>query len=303
MNTTIPTYIIEEHNEALPIWIQCLQNGIIDKNGNSLIHIDEHSDMGVPHFNSSILGINVGNAKQFTVEEIGIGAFIVPSIYLGIFKKVSWVKIGQNVKRNKLYVRSYNAQGLRLIMGPVNDEIIDAQRNDSDVKVFDYCLDSIDSIENDSSLVLDIDLDYFSCTGNPIELKNISIEITKEEHERFNTNPYHRVRFLGFKPRVHCEDGRYFLILNDYKHSYPHIHPFNLKVDFDTITSRVMTLIDCLKEKHIVPRVITICRSRYSGFTDEEQWWTIEHLLLQELSKIFPIHVTSVNNLSHIDVN
>lgn len=44
----IPFYIIEEHHEAFLIWHYAIIKGLINKNRNTLLHIDEHSDMLLP---------------------------------------------------------------------------------------------------------------------------------------------------------------------------------------------------------------------------------------------------------------
>ncbi len=45
--------------------------------------------------------------------------------------------------------------------------------------------------------ILDIDLDYFSCAGKPVEDHPVWIEINKSEFDKFNRNPYHLLKYSG----------------------------------------------------------------------------------------------------------
>ncbi|WDF77685.1 UPF0489 family protein [Mucilaginibacter sp. KACC 22773] len=299
----IPVFILEEHNEAFYVWNECVQNGIIPAADNVLYHIDEHGDMGVPRFNKSINSLNPaerGEVRTFTHEEIGIGSFIMPAMYKGIFNSIYWFKLQHKTSRHDhlLYVRTYNADGLKLLSGPVTDEIRKASEVDRDLKIFDFHLNNIDEMpEALFSIALDIDLDYFSCSGNPVELYEISIEITKAEYDKFHSSPYHQSKFLGFKSNVYEADGKYHLILNDYKHTYPDLYPFTLKVDRELIIERIGEVINKLKERKVLPKVITICRSRFSGFTPDDQWEFIEDSLLKGLKSLYELEVHLVAEL------
>lgn len=255
----IPTFIIEEHNEAFYVWNYCIENRLMPNTENVLLHVDEHADMGVPKFNTPITELtgNLSEVQKFVQDEIGIGSFIVPAMYLGFFRKISWVKLEQKVKSHQLYVRSYNAEGLRLLMGPVTQEINAASEKDRDLRFFQYDLNTVESIKEDSEVILDIDLDYFSCSGNPVEIQDITIEISKNEYENFLSNPYHKIRFLGFKPTVKKLNSKYYLTINDYKHMYPDLYPFTLKVDLTVIENRIDDLMNSLIRNRLVPRVIT----------------------------------------------
>jgi len=293
----IPTFILEEHNEAFYVWNECVQNGILPAANNVLYHIDEHGDMGVPRFNKSINSLNGserGEIRSFTYEEIGIGSFIMPAMYKGFFNNIYWFKLQHktNKRDHPMYVRTYNGDGLKLLSGPVTDEIKKASEIDFDLKIFDFHLNTINEMpEQASSVALDIDLDYFSCSGNPVELYEISIEITKAEYEKFHSSPYHQSRFLGFKSNVYEVDGKYHLILNDYKHTYPDLYPFTLKVDHELINARIAEVINTLKARKVIPKVITICRSRFSGFTPDDQWEFIENLLIEGLKSLYELEV------------
>ncbi|KAJ8318456.1 hypothetical protein KUTeg_003547 [Tegillarca granosa] len=49
-NTSLNAYVVEEHHEVLQYWFEAARRKIIPDSGNTLIHIDGHSDMGLPFF-------------------------------------------------------------------------------------------------------------------------------------------------------------------------------------------------------------------------------------------------------------
>ena len=51
----IKTFIIEEHHEAYIVWNYAIQQGLIPATGNTLFHVVEHSDVGTPQFNISLV--------------------------------------------------------------------------------------------------------------------------------------------------------------------------------------------------------------------------------------------------------
>jgi hypothetical protein len=93
-NAMIKTFLIEEHHEAFLVWKYAILNNWMPARGNSLLHIDEHSDMGTPRFNTSIYNLNgdTNVIKNFVYTELNIASFIMPAIYQDIFDKVYWIK-------------------------------------------------------------------------------------------------------------------------------------------------------------------------------------------------------------------
>lgn len=285
---SIPTFIIEEHHEAFIVWNYAIQKGLIPPSGNTLFHVDEHSDMRTPRFNSSIHNLNgsIDEINDFTYSELGIGNFIMPAIYKKIFNKVFWIKQKhrfEKVKRIKMYIRSYNQVGKKLISGKYDG--YKKIKNDidiyADVVSFDYFLTTINSIPSNRKIILDIDLDYFSCSGNPNELEEIYIEITKNEYDDFKSNKYHRLNFCGFERIEACKNGnKYFYCINNYNE----IYPSNVHVDNDEIQKRITAFCKVIQERQVKPIIISICRSKHSGFTPKEQVDYIENELLNKLS-------------------
>ena len=116
----IKTVVIEEHNEAFYVWQQAVQHGFIQPNGNCLLHIDEHSDMGVQCFNQSLddLNGNMDAIEQITNDEVGIAGFIMPSVYLGLFSDVYWIKQKHRAKSRKQVERLLTTQGKVCLSNP-----------------------------------------------------------------------------------------------------------------------------------------------------------------------------------------
>ncbi len=122
----IPTYIVEEHHEAFYAWNLAKLSGKVMPVCNTLYHFDEHSDMAVPRFNTSIdmLKDSIDEIRDFTYRELTIATFIVPAIYTRLIQNVVWVKVNRSNngnKTNRMYVRSYNNEGKKLIMGKLTD--------------------------------------------------------------------------------------------------------------------------------------------------------------------------------------
>jgi len=293
----IPTFIIEEHHEAFLIWNYAVKEGIIPRENNVLYHIDEHSDMNTPRFNKSIHDFidNIQKVVDFTYSELSIANFIIPSIYLGMFNKVYWFKNNQlNKKKRKLsyFVRSYNKQGRKLISG------LDRNFNIEDVdrKSFKYYKRNIQQMPmSHKKIVLDIDLDFFSCAGEFNNFAELNIQITKDEYESFIKDKYHILHCLPVNRIQATKKGRnYYYIINDFEEVYP----CTLEVDTNIIQDRINLIGDILKAKKIKPQIITICRSRYSGFTPKDQWEFIEIELVKMLKNLYGISINYINEMN-----
>ncbi|KIO74892.1 hypothetical protein TH53_23700 [Pedobacter lusitanus] len=298
----IKTFIIEEHNEAYFIWNYAIRNSVIPGKNNLLLHVDEHSDMVAPRFNVSIdtLPDNLDEIRKFTYTELGIASFIVPAFYKNIFSDIFWVK--QNHAKNRvtplrMYVRSYNDDGKMLIMGKLADldnyDTIKHKDIQQSHVEFNYHFNNESEIPQDQNFVLDIDLDYFSCAGNPNENKEIYIEITRDEFEEFNENPYHRLKFLIPRVSTLFNDGQYYYVFNQYDELYPS----QLLKDEDVIRDRINSFCESLKVKNVRPLMIDICRSKHSGYTHADQCQLIEDLLLEGLHKLFEMEIIHINEL------
>ncbi len=302
MQETIKTYVIEEHHEAFLVWKHAIKNNWMPATGNCLYHVDEHSDMGTPRFNTSIhhLNGNLDVIKDFTYRELNIADFIVPAVYQDIFDRIYWIRQRHKAKKkrsHKMYVKSYNEAGKKLLSSTNHFSAVVEDSDDAfdeDIRTFGYYLRDADEIPGQQqAVVLDIDLDYFSCAGNPLELNEIVLEITEDEYNRFLHNPYHPVNFMFNRVEAEKEGDKYFYVFNYFNEVYP----TKLKVEQQDILDRINQFTELLKQKRVKPHIIDICRSRFSGYTPDDQWEFIEKALLKNLKELYPIELIPVSEL------
>lgn len=300
MKTATKIFIIEEHHEAYFIWKYAAARGFINPAGHTLVHIDEHSDMGTPFLNMPppLLNNELDKTLDFVYKELGIATFIVPAIYEGMLDSVYWIKQRHqktNKKSYKMYVRSQNNAGTLLATGRAAqlEQFDDESKSKSrSSKYYRFYKQHIDELGTQGPVLLDIDLDYFSCIQNPLK-NELQIEITQEEFEKFNQTPYHRIRFYDFGRVDAYQDGdRFFYSFN--RIADPRESP--LKVKSEIIMQRIEYAISYLQAKVPYPLLITICRSRLSGYTPSDQWEFIEQQLLKSLNNIY-----TVESCTHID--
>ncbi|MDW3191848.1 MAG: UPF0489 family protein [Cytophagales bacterium] len=293
-----PTFIVEEHNEAFFIWNQAINEGIIPEKGNFLLHFDEHSDLQMPRFSTSLNEFkrDTESLHYFTYNEIDIATFIIPSLYLEIITGMCWVRQRHDRAGTKeMFVRSFNQSGKKLIAGKVDD--IRNTRSKFDNKNFMFTKSHIEDLASmDQPVILDIDLDYFSCQTDAYESRETVVEITREEYERYQNDPYHRMNFLGF-PKLYAveEEGRYYFLINSFREMYHSV----AKVSEEEIQHRIDLMINKLKELHVQPALIDICRSRHSGYTPSDQWQFIEDQVIEGLKSLYDIELRHINELTY----
>ena len=228
--------------------------------GNTLLHADEHADMGCAHFRRPLRPLfrNLPELWKFTYEEISIYEFIVAAIYQGILNRVCWLQPRPGPTRDQeICVSSHESLGkaLRLSSGgapPGSDGFVAAYQ--------------IQNVRNEfapaESLILDIDLDYFSC--DQAENKVERLEVTEQEYCSFRNDNYHFLRInQGNRVQARHENGRFFLYLKSYKDKAP----CPLKVSTAAILGRLELLKRYLTRNSIKPALITVARSCISGYS------------------------------------
>ncbi|KAA2215789.1 peptide arginase, FlmR/OhkR family [Maribacter flavus] len=296
MDNAIKTIIVEEHNEAFFVWHYAIKEGYIKKEGNCLFHIDEHSDMNVPFFNTSINDLNgdLQKVDDFTDEEVAIAGFITPAVYMGIFDNVYWIKRKhrkRSAKNFDLFIGSHNDEGRKLMLG----EIQDNGKLDMTSKRFNYLKLEPHEIQGDcQNVILDIDLDFFSCSGNPNFNEKLFVEISKSEYDNFNSDRYHRLRYVNIgKIGTLKREGKYYYVFNDYEG----VQTENQRLTESEIKEEIERFVGYLDINNIRPSLIDICRSRFSGYTPKDQWEFIEKHLIDALSKIYPLEIEMKGSL------
>ena len=278
----VPTFILEEHHEAFLAWYYAIKNRWIPADGNVLFHVDEHADFDAPQFNISINEVNevcsLKVIKEFTYSELNIASFIIPFCYQGRCREVYWVRQKHHqVNRGPkiTLVRSFNQEGKKLLYYILNSTG-GKRPDDRDCKTLIYSMVHEEELESRQNVILDVDLDYFSCTEIPQYVNELKINITEEEYQRFIADQYHPIRYLVARTEANHIGNQYYLTLNGFQDVYPS----SLCVDFPEIDKRIDRFISILQDKDIAPRIIDICRSRHSGYTPADQWEYIEKRLL-----------------------
>ncbi len=81
----IPTVVFDNHNHAFYFWYEARKNKIIE-DGATLIHIDEHSDLGIPE-DFTFDRENLTDVFRYTNEVLQVGNYIRPAEKDGLIWK------------------------------------------------------------------------------------------------------------------------------------------------------------------------------------------------------------------------
>lgn len=288
-------YLFEEHNEAFYYWEKSRLEGIIKPNA-TLIHIDSHSDLGLPKF----LDISLYSFekikdlqkrkqafKKFAMNNINIGNFILPAVLRKTINKIylifpKRIKSDVNNKKTKKNIGSLDGKGKILTIST------DKKKNKffPDLKSFETKNTSLKKIIEKKNIILDIDLDYFCCNINAVPLL-AKIEITKRQYDEFIKN---RILpdYFNFNYQFKKNNRKYFL---------ERIPKNNIKCIYDTsknyITKSIFELFYDLKKQGIKPALITIVKSKKSGYLPNNMAKYVQkefnkYLILFLKNKAFP---------------
>lgn len=275
----VPLYLVEEHHEAYLAWNHAVATGVMPPRCAGLLHVDEHSDLGVPLVREPVRAAarTLAGCAGLTYRDLGIATFIVPAIYQGLFRRVVWLRqrFAAPPRHETLHVYA-RPDGVRLAltgelahagaMSLDRRQFVHEPRTEADPRP----LGEID--------VLDIDLDYFSC--DPNAGLGVTVEVTAREYAAFLADPYHPLRCrCGPQAQASSDGARHWLHLPE---PYAPAAP-TLKVDEAELRRRVDAFAAWLTDRAVRPRAITVCRSRRSGYTPGDQWALIEALLLDAL--------------------
>lgn len=294
-----PLFIMEEHHEAFFIWHYAIQQQLMAASGNTLLHVDEHADIGAPRLFQSVdtLGMDLHAIYRFTFDELSCFEFIIPSLYLGLFKELVWIRQSAERKSDQLaIVRAPQKSGQFFEIAGYN--VFNNQPTlpptaPTDGRCVRYrhqtATDVLPAMDN---VILDIDLDYFSCE-DAVNLPQ-KLEVSPEEYARFQTDRYHFLRInQGSRIKMQEEDGKYFLYLKN----YPEAAPTPLRVSEATILERLDGFVTFLEDKQVKPLIIDIARSRLSGYTPHDQWQFIEQNLIERLSTLYDLDIRTVDQV------
>lgn len=294
----IPLVVMEEHHEAYFVWHACVRLGWLPETGNCLLHVDEHADIGSPRLRRPLPGFSAdsGEVLKFVFDELTCFEFIVPAAAQGFFQEVIWVQQEPARRSDQLVViRPDASPATRFdmqVFNLFNGEPVGRTPVPEGVRVR-YRHQRADApLPPMRQVMLDIDLDYFSCE-DAVNLVQ-KLEITRGEYERYRNDRYHFLRVgQGSRIRVQQEGEHYYLYLRDYAHAAP----TPLKVTEETILQRMDAFMAALQQHQVQPLLVNIARSRLSGYTPNDQWNFIESQLLERLNAAYPLQPYGLEQL------
>ena len=217
---------------------------------------------------------------------------MLPAIYQRLFPTVYWLQPKpKQIERVEQYVRTYQQAGQHFIVGPASWP---QQKPWQDRVNFTYHVIGLEQpVAEAPSLVLDIDLDFFSC--EIVANSAASVEITPAAAARFEQHTYDPLRLYG-NCFLEARAQRYYLHFN-----------FNIgesiktsaKLSEAAILQRIDRFGAFLRNNRIMPALIDVCRSRFSGYTPGDQWEFIEQQLFAKLRELYALDPIPLDALLH----
>ena len=210
--SNIPVYVEEDHNDVLPHIFRCAGAKNLPIDGNIMIHFDSHPDLLLPQN----LTDKETQDKYELFERMSIENWILPAAYLGVIDTIIWIcppwsnqirtgthrfKIGKETSSGRIRVTSLESYFLSETIVSRSDEL----ENLKDVLLLVYKLeDETRNQQEDvlktlkgvmqerTSCILDIDLDFFSTTNPFIDMySKINLYQRLKEIYVFDTPPLH----------------------------------------------------------------------------------------------------------------
>ena len=253
--------IIEEHDEALRIW-NALK--IRDRRSSCIVHFDSHSDMALPERG-----------------EISIGSFIIPAFLSGAIHRCIWVKHPEcrefkegryefKVGHNDEHELKTTCKEIIFCQDYSNEDSL--VWSDTNVVLDVVNFENLPSLKIDEQVILDIDLDFFSCK-NPAKhrfIKSYGAETYKSLEKR--------VRKISKRDDLAVFEKE-LLLSGDLKLAKEFVKgegyaAFLLpELDFDEFEIEKMAKrITSLPVKESEISFCVACKSVSSGYTPEDKW-------------------------------
>lgn len=288
---TIPVYIMEEHHEAYYYWQYFADKGLIPQKGNYLLHVDHHDDLAscVYDWDFTKMPETWEEARAFTYEKLGIADFIYPAVYKGTFSTLhTFLSVSPKEYQDKDMVLKGKPGALVPMKYVPFIHAKYKQDPNGPYRFFKMREGSLMPLKITEPVILDVDLDYFCWDDALTTAMPKRIEITEEEYDSFQGNPYHPFRILPKRLfTAEREDGKYYL-------RYFECAVKNSIATHEKIAERIHDFIVWLSENGVVPNAIDICRSRYSGYLPAEAYPFAEEEFLRQLKQIMNIKIYEI---------
>lgn len=277
---------INEHNEAFLALSYLAANKKLSSN-YSLIHVDEHHDLGRAIIKEKDLEQldNLQNLKNITYDQIRVSDYILPLVKNNIVNEVIWIN---NFKTSKDYncklTSEYNGEYHILNYQPIRESVGDFR-----LKLIKLHEGENRTVVQDKS-ILSIDLDYFSCDDNAGE--NSEIEITEEAYKTNTEELYSKWKMIfGSKINYYQKNNKFYMTYCGLEG--PEEKKRNSKI---IIKKKIDELSLFIKENIINPDVILICKSIHSGYTPREDINFIHEEVFKMLQDLY-------NTTNNIDIS
>ncbi|MFW5782213.1 MAG: UPF0489 family protein [Candidatus Muiribacteriaceae bacterium] len=287
--------VVEEHHESFPVWMYLIKHGLMSEEGGIILHADHHDDLDNPCLNTSIDKImksDIRDILDFTYKELKIFDYILPALYLKIFRKYYWIKrnyTGTNTEK-RFYVKTHKREGKLFYRREAESPWHTFIPDDGRVYYDHYQLNVSEPMTFEGNVFLDIDLDYFSAhTSRP---QKRSLEITESEYKRIVQDRYHFLK-NEYRFALREEDNRYFVDLFDSAEKVDSAS----ETDKKELFGRISEFLEYLENNKVIPDHILICRSRHSNYTPADQWEYIEKHLINGLETLYKFEILPLEDL------
>lgn len=294
----VPLILTEEHHEAFLAWHWAVASGVLPPSGSTLVHVDHHADLAAPRL-AAAPGApgDLPAARRLVYADLDVGSFIIPALYQGLFGRVVWLRPDhdprESLRARRLVVtarpeapHTLIAEEERLLnlqsTGMPRRSVLVEQRTPEE------------PLALDDPIVLGIDLDVLCSNPYPHHADH-RLEVTAACLQAFETDPYHFLRISPGGRVTSLRDGdRCYLLFN----ATPPGQWRGSAAERAAIAATAARLEAALARLAARPRLITVSRSRRSGYLPAAHAEHAEQLVLALLRRLFEPETHAVAELA-----